>query len=116
MKKIIYALLFVFIITDIYAQDIIHEYQNLQKYWYYRFRLKNDFMLVGDCQGCSMPANTRNKGLQNNLYWSDGGASDLGWYIGILATEYKLLSDAGEPTDTTVMELYYALEAFNRID
>jgi len=37
-------------------------------------------------------------------------------YMGVLATEYRLLKNAGQPTDTTIQELYYALRAFNRLD
>lgn len=40
----------------------------------------------------------------------------LGHYIGVLATEYKLLVQNGKNTDNNIKELYYALEAFNRID
>lgn len=121
MKKIIYIAILIFSITDNYAQqNVVQEYENLQKYWYYRFRLKNDFMLMGTERGMSIPATTRSRNVDPQfndvLKFGDGGAADLGWYIGVLATEYKLLSDLGQPTDTTVMELYYALEAFNRID
>lgn len=34
----------------------------------------------------------------------------------MLATEYKLLNDQGLDTYQTRKELYYALEAFNRLD
>ena len=64
--------------------------QNLRKYWFCRNRLINDFMLVGDCQGCSIPAKNRGDANQITLKWSDA-TIDLGWYIGVLATEYKLL-------------------------
>jgi hypothetical protein len=40
----------------------------------------------------------------------------LGWYIAVLATEYKLLNVQGLDTYQTRKELYYALEAFNRLD
>lgn len=93
--------------------------QNHDKYWYYRYRLINNFLLVGDCQGCSIPAYRR--GLGNNkhageevLDWGDG--QDLGWYIGILATEYGLLIKHNQDASGTKKELFYALEAFNRLD
>jgi hypothetical protein len=99
---------------------------NLQKYWKYRERLKN-FVVVGNinlgCQGCSSPAESR--GI-NGPAWSD--ATDrLGYYIGMLATEYKLLNDqiiqGNDPNgdnssqlQETKKELYYALEKFNTLD
>lgn len=39
-----------------------------------------------------------------------------GYYIGVLATEYRLLQANGQNTDRTLTELYYALEAINRLD
>jgi hypothetical protein len=89
--------------------------QNQSKYWYYRYRLLNNFLKVGDCRGCSTPASTRGEDSHNQLYWGDG-TIDLGWYIGVLATEYKLLIDNSQDGSETIKELYYALEAFNRLD
>ena len=46
-------------------------------------------------------------------------SSDLiyqGWYIGVLATEYARLRKQEQPTSTTLSELYYALQAVNRLD
>jgi hypothetical protein len=42
----------------VFSQDPI---QNLRKYWFYRDRLVNNFMLVGDCQGCSLVGEIRNE-------------------------------------------------------
>ena len=88
--------------------------ENLKKDWYYRFRMQNDFMLIGDCNGCSLPAEIRNcttcdpQTMQPfQMHWGDV-TNDLGWYIGVLATEYKLLNDNGQSTDETIRELYYA--------
>jgi hypothetical protein len=49
------------------------------------------------------------------LEWRDATIS-LGYYFIVLATEYKLLNDAGEDTDATLIELYYAMNALNRLD
>ena len=104
---------------------------NLQKYWKYRERLKN-FVVVGNCQGCSSPATARDITTDeyNNTYngpgWSDA-TDHLGYYIGMLATEYKLLYDqinlSNDPNGNnstqlqeTKKELYYALEKFNTLD
>lgn len=111
---------------SLYAQTSLTEAQNLQKYWYYRERLVNDYLIIGDFHGGSIPAarripinNPQVEGpcvaTQNILEWGDATIS-LGWYIGVLATEWKLLSDRGEDVSKTTEELYYALRAFNRID
>lgn len=88
---------------------------NLDKYWHYRYRLTNHFMVVGDCQGCSIPAGIRNFWNGGTLHWGDAPLY-LGWYIGVLATEYRLLKDNNQPTGQTLMELYYALKAVERLD
>ena len=96
---------------------------NLEKYWKYRERLKN-FVVVGDCQGCSLPANSRNNVYNStgSLGWSDATITD-GFYIGTLATEYKLLSQIASPTpadiaqkNRTIDEMGYALQALNGLD
>ena len=91
-----------------------------KKYWYYRYRLKNNFLLIGDCQGCSLPVNQRSKnyinndfdgadGFEGNMKWDDVTIT-LGWYLGVLATEYKLLSDYGEYLDSLKRELFHAFK------
>jgi hypothetical protein len=97
--------------------------QNLKKYWYYRYRLMNNFMVKGDCQGCSEIMNERGRkdNQSHNTTPSDIAAwgdqtINLGEYIAVLATEYKLLLMNNQPTDTTLQELYYAIKAFNRLD
>jgi hypothetical protein len=93
------------------------DFLNQKKYWFYHYRLVNDFMVVGDCKGCSEPMNERGSGSYDSKIakWGDQTIS-LGHYIAVLATEYKLLSDQNQPTDTTIKELYYAIRAFNRLD
>src|SRR5579885_2133604 len=93
--------------------------QNLDKYWHYRWRLLHYFVVVGPNQGESMPATARNYdetlGSSTSLTWADAPVT-LGYYIGVLATEYKLLKNAGQNTDETVWELYNALYAVYRLD
>ncbi|MFI5204272.1 MAG: T9SS type A sorting domain-containing protein [Flavobacteriales bacterium] len=95
--------------------------ENEEKYWYYRFRMINDFMLVGDCDGCSIvPAFRDFIDVQNNVHthilkYSDG-IIHTSYYAGALALEYYLLKLNGQKTDETERELYYVLEAFNRLD
>lgn len=119
MKPKLIAILYVLLQLHIIAQsdDINH-----RKYWYYRSRLTNDFMKIGNQQGESLPMSTRAKDDLNyggiNGYTETGAdaVSQLGPYICVLATEYKLLTDNGQTADSTLRELYYALEAFNRLD
>lgn len=88
--------------------------ENLTKYWHYRYRLDNYFMVVGEKSGMSMPADIRNR-FGNVLDWGEGPVY-LGYYIGVLATEYRLLKDNNQNTDRTLTQLYYAINAAVRID
>lgn len=85
---------------------------NLQKYWKYRERLRN-YVVVGDCQGCSLPAKDRSG--DGIFGWTDETIT-LGHYIGMLAMEYKLLEGRGQNLQQITEDLYYAVEAFNRLD
>ncbi|MFY8165785.1 MAG: hypothetical protein ACOVJ8_04265, partial [Sediminibacterium sp.] len=138
MRQVILMILF-FTSFNGYSQSISTSYQNHAKYWYYRTRLRNDFLLVGPNQGMSIPMQQRgykyypsttvnlssnaNYTFNNNSldpdgempHWGDA-MGDLGYYIGVLATEYELLHMNSQNTDSTIKELYYALYAFNRLD
>jgi hypothetical protein len=118
MKKILAISIVCLFIVQSNAQNA---QQNLKKYWYYRERLTNNFMLIGNCQGCSLPAGQR--GEVGITQYQEGNT--LGWgdtpilaaeYIGTLATEYKLLTNNSLNADRTLKELYYAIEAINRLD
>lgn len=97
----------------------------MQKYWHYRYRLVNHFMVVGPDAGMSIPAGVRNytnsyNGGPTALEYSDDLVY-LGDYIGVLATEYACmirngvgLNDPG--LSHTLTELHYALNAINRLD
>jgi hypothetical protein len=91
--------------------------KNMKKYWYYHYRLLNSFMVKGNCEGCSIPMNERALYISatNIGKWGDGTIT-LAQYISVLATEFKLLHDHNQRTDTTVQELYYAIRAMNRLD
>jgi hypothetical protein len=41
---------------------------------------------------------------------------NLGWYIGVLATEYRMLKNHGAPTAEVERDLWNALEAYERLD
>lgn len=112
--------------------------QNLEKYWAYRQRLtgtadKAGFVDIGLGQGQSIPALERfphtdcatdwymqhhscspHEGT-GRLHWSDATLY-LGHYMAILALEYANLYRANQSTQVVAQELWYALEAFERLD
>lgn len=90
--------------------------ENLEKYRNYRQRLQY-FVAVGDQAGQSNIA-----AIRNHINYSPGTLrfgqhiTYFGEYIGVLATEYKLLNIYDKDTCQTLLELYYALEAYKRLD
>lgn len=98
------------------------EILNHKKYWYYKTRFNNDFIKVGIKQGESMPFNQRgtNDAVIFPKYSNDIKVGDctaqLGVYMGVLATEYRLLKNKGQDLSKIKHELYCALNAFNRLD
>jgi len=88
---------------------------NIQKYWNYRERMRNNFISIGDKAGQSLPFGTRNEREKGKLSQGEGPIM-LGHYMAVLATEYKLLNLENADTSQTIKELYYALYAFNRLD
>ncbi len=115
MKK--FYLYFILILTILFSLPLKlcaqNDSLNTQKYWHYRQRL-NYFVMPGDQRGESQIAGIRNR--------FDFGADDLnfgqhgiyfGYYIGMLATEFKLLNDANdELAKQTQYELNYALKQY----
>ncbi len=108
MKKVLYFLLFFsFTSINLLSQN---DSLNKAKYWHYRDRL-NYFVLPGIARGESQIAGIRNR--------FDYGADDLnfgqhgiyfGYYISMLATEFKLLKDSkDERANETQHELNLAL-------
>ncbi|HSG67740.1 MAG TPA: T9SS type A sorting domain-containing protein [Bacteroidales bacterium] len=88
---------------------------NEEKYWNYRERLRNEFMIgTGPDIGMSIPASVRDT-ISGILQWTDCTMA-LGQYIGVLASEYMILASRSEETEETIEELYYALYALNRLD
>ncbi len=87
---------------------------NLAKYWSYRTRLNNYFVSVGPDQGQSVPCSVRNQ-YGDELSLGDGPVY-MGYYLGVLSTEYQLLGRSYQPTDQALTELKYALKALRRMD
>lgn len=115
----LFGLVFVFA----HAQAQFNPTAAQQNYWNYRNRLKTQFIKIGTERGNSIPLASRWDNVDatfcdvgnGRVNWGDAPAF-LGHYIAMLATEYKLLKDEGRDVQPTLNELYYALEAFNRLD
>lgn len=115
---------FLFLMFSISLNGIVAQqtpYEHHRKYWYYKSRLNNDFLKVGRAAGNSIPFMQR--GYTGQSFNSDvsslksgDATSMLGYYIGILATEYYLLINNNKSTDKIKHELFCAIEAINRLD
>jgi hypothetical protein len=75
---------------------------------------------VGEGQGESLPAGIRNRinwetGQPSILHWGDATLY-LGWYIGVLATEYHMLKTNSQQTNSILEELWFAILAVERLD
>lgn len=98
------------------------ENENEAKYWVWRDRLVNDFMVPGNCVGCGIIMTQRGQyPVLPPSEWTGGFViNDEGWpqgyYLAVLATEWKLLHEAGQSTTKTEEELYYALKTLDRLD
>jgi len=124
MKKILIISLALFNFNLAYMQT---DAKNQQKYWKFRNSFRQDFIRIGLNDGESLPMGRRGFGkcIDNTnpyvkqkygqLYWGDGVIRH-GHYIGFLATEYRLLKNQGKDVTAVLNELYYALQAFNRLD
>lgn len=121
-KKILFVLLILSCVYNepTHAQTFIgdqDDHEVLQKYWYYRWRLKNDFMVMGDQPGESLPFSERNFYEEGSIGVGDA-TQLLGFYISTLTTEHNLLAETNRIYDlpATRTELYYAYKAYERLD
>lgn len=124
MRKILLLIVLASSFVKVKAQ-VPSYYNNLEKYWYYRYRLVNDFMKIGDNAGESIPAIARQIGsycTTSNCYkdggltWGADATVRLGTYMQVLATEYYQLQLNGKNTDRTKYELEKAVNAILRLD
>jgi hypothetical protein len=132
MKTI--AILTLFISTIICQGQSPNE--NLEKYWQYRNRVTQNFLKVGSSAGESIPMSARSIGFPysgsdtqtRRVYWQDATIY-LGHYLSVLGSEVKLLLSSYQSSsdniekqillnqlEQTKNELYYAIEAANRLD
>lgn len=103
---------------------------NMEKYWKFRNTFREKFIKIGSNQGESLPVGAIKPhdcvdDIDNNIdggqvrygemHWGDGMIRH-GHYLGLLATEYRLLKNSGQDVTGTLNELYYALSAINRLD
>ena len=89
--------------------------QNLEKYWHYRDRLRERFIVVSqnvEEEGVNIPAGDY---YNDTLAFSDGN-SIMSHYLSLLSTELYLLKINGQDYSTTLAELYYAMLALERLD
>ncbi len=118
MKQLILLIITLFIISTnvINAQS---PQQNLEKYWHYRERLREKFIVISqnvEEEGVNIPAGdiyyAENK---KHVSWSDGN-SIMSHYLSLLSTELYLLKNNGQDYSVTLKELYYAMLAMERLD
>jgi hypothetical protein len=110
---------FFFFLLPLFLQA---QYQpsNQAKYLKYRERFLNHFISVGEGKGRSLPfahVIYKNDGKKGAHILQGGEQTHLlGTYIGFLGTEYLLYKKSGLDTSQSLLELYYALRALNRLD
>jgi len=114
---------------NVYSQN---EIENLKKYWNYRDKFRKHFVSIGPGKGeginvSNIDGDPNNAGAFNGTPWPihtpvngfikiGDGMAQQGDYLAVLATEYKLLHDAGLDVTGTLNELYYAINAIDRLD
>lgn len=129
LKRVLFALI-LFTNLDCVSQTTDQIAQD--RYWTYRNRLKKYFIKIGTYPGYSIPIYEHDIGKGDNSYYNgdyttgngaNGGMikfgdapEAIGNYLILLATEYKLLKLEGKDAKETLNEIYYALNAINRLD
>lgn len=97
--------------------SISENQQAHKRYWYFRTRMINDFLKVGDRQGDCICFAERNEGVASKEGKVGPDQIDLtNMYLATLALEYKLLTRANQSTQETVKEIYYFLKTIDRLD
>lgn len=114
------------LMVSTFAFNQTYDALNLEKYWKFRNTFKEQFIKIGDGDGESLPASALrpidcvdnvapNDGGDGAMHWGDGMIRH-GHYLALLATEYKLLKGAGKDVQPVLYEMYFALNAINRLD
>ena len=126
-----YLFLVLFLLTFIIGNGQ-NNLLNEAKYWVWRDRLTNDFMVpnyTGDYahKGRGVIFNKRGDGdfqdLNYDFWTSYSGGFDIsdegfqmGKYLIVLATEWRLLFNSSLPTKQTEAEIFWALKTIDRLD
>jgi len=123
MRKIFVLFMLVCFSVNVFSQSFNTE---LYRYWFYRDRLRY-FVYPGSEAGNSVVCTYRNPPKERIDEWVQSTANTIvygqtyklmGYYLGMLATEYRLLLDNGQNDDAirTLNELDLALNALIRMD
>ncbi|MEL6628689.1 MAG: hypothetical protein AAFU33_24775 [Bacteroidota bacterium] len=114
MRKWIGLLLFISLLPSMRGQPS-NNWE--EKYQTYRTRFRTHFISIGEGAGRSIPF-ARVTCEDDQTHVIRGGESTflLGTYIGFLGTEYLVLKRRNQDLRLTIQELYYAVEALNRLD
>jgi hypothetical protein len=120
-------------ISQVATEEILRD-----RYWQYRERTRRHFVKIGKEDGESIPIiriepeyemliipadkvnlavpdDQKWETVKGKIFFGDAGV-DLGYYMGMLATEYAVLKKEGADLTAIKNELYYAINAFNRLD
>jgi hypothetical protein len=114
----------------LFSQDNTH---NEAKYWVWRDRLVNDWMVPNYTADYAHQGRGIIFGSRGDSWWQDlnyqnevtsySGGFDIndegfqmGKYLIVLATEWRLLYNSGLPTKQTEAEIYWALKTIDRLD
>lgn len=98
-----------------------NEMDNQAKYWKYRDRLRNKFIVVSENvmdYGVNIPASDiyyKSDSTKSYICWGDGN-NNMSHYLSVLATELWLLKHNNQDYTTTLKELYFAMLALERLD
>jgi hypothetical protein len=127
MKKLFLFFLLGLNASGVFAQNapFAHPYINESKYWFYRNRLINEFMVLGG-DGDVKPTDNGTCNIasfvledKSKLDFGDGTVR-IGHYLAVLATEYALLArNPAMNTEALLQnkkELVYTLKALDRMD
>ena len=118
MRRILIGLFFLVLIVPVFGQN---QHDNLLKYWKYRERLRNRFMVVSENvmeYGVNIPASDifyKSDSTKSYISWGDAN-NNMSHYLSMLATELWLLKQNNQDYSQTLKELYYAMLALERLD
>jgi len=131
MKKHLYIIFMLLSFTLFSQNDLLNE----AKYWVWRDRLVNDWMVPNFTGDYAHPGRGIVFGSRGTDWWQDlnyniitdatsySGGFDvgdegfqMGKYLIVLATEWRLLFNSGLPTEQTEAEIYWELTTIDRLD